>query len=343
LGKSVQLSGSHRKLVLIGGGLLLALIAVGAYIGLNFLDRLFFRIHWEYLLAGIVMLLLGYLFLTIRLRYLLLNQPGWREVFFANSIGFMLHAVAFFPAMAARTVAIGQATSVPLARVPAVLLIERLLFEQLMRLVTTGIIIILLAAENTSPDVSIGTGLVVVLVVLGLMTWLLRHRERVVEVLATRLGHTKYLSEDDIRSTASSMLSGLEAVRSARRLLISLLLSAISWIGYFGFYFLVLQALAPPFSTVQAAVVAGAALVTMPPAINVMPVFYHLLIVSVLLVFDLADPALSLVYAITLHAIQAIGWTIFGSLGVRQTDFSLSELVQAAREYTGRRNNGAPA
>ncbi len=340
MGEIVQIGGSHRKLILIGGGVILGLMALAAYVGFNFLDRLLFHIRWEYLLAGIAMLLVGYLFMTIRLRYLLLRQPGWRETFFANSIGFMLHVVAFFPAIAARTVAIGQVTSVPIARVPSALLIERLLFEQLMRLVTTGLVIILFTAENSSRDVSIGFGLLVVVLVLGLMIWLLRHRERVIELLATRLGQTQYLSEDQVRSTASSMLTGLEAVNSTRRLLISLLLSATSWAGYFGFYVLVLLALEPSISTAQAGVVAGVALVIMPPSINVMLIVYHLVLVAVLLLFQLTDPAFALVYAIVLHTIQTLWWLITGSWGIHQTDFSLSELVQSAREYAGRKEGG---
>jgi len=97
----MQSGDSHRKWIIISGAVLLIVLLV--FVDINALIALLRAINWLELLGAAGVLLTGYLLLTVRLRYLLFNQPGWWETFYANSIGYMLHVTLFAPAMITRT------------------------------------------------------------------------------------------------------------------------------------------------------------------------------------------------------------------------------------------------
>jgi hypothetical protein len=66
--------------LILGAGLLLLLLFL-FLVEIDLLVLLFGTINWFYLMAATACLLGGYLLLTVRLRYILLNRPGWGETF----------------------------------------------------------------------------------------------------------------------------------------------------------------------------------------------------------------------------------------------------------------------
>lgn len=319
---------------IIGIGIILLFILVYLFVDFNLLATAIIAANWKQLMAGVAALLLGYLFLTLRLRYILLNQTGLPEIFYSNSIGFMLHTVMFMPASVARIVTINWITRLPVARISSGLLIERLLFEQVMRVTATVVAIVLFASKDTEPSLSAGGGLLMLVLAFGFIFWLIHHQETVVDGLVARLSKFQIVDEDQVRNAAATMLDGLSVVNSTRRLIVSLLLSALAWCGFLLFYYLVLDALVANVSVTQMLLVAVVTLMVMPPSINVMLIVYHVTVVFALSLFQLASPTNALAYAIVLHFIQMCCWLIFGSLSLRRTNLRLQQLVDLVKEYS---------
>jgi len=327
---------SHRKWIIIGGAILLIVLLV--FVDLNDLVTLFRAINWLELLGAAGVLLIGCLLLTVRLRYLLFNQPGWWETFYANSIGYMLHITLFAPAMIARAVTTGWITSVSLPQASSAILIERLL-EQVMRLLAMMLVIVLLTAQQTHPTISISGSLVLLIVVFGAVFWIMHHRKQVIDFTATKLGHFKYFNEEQVRQAASSMLEGLETISSARRLSVSVILSLLAWSSFFVFQYLVLNALPLDLSVSQMLLIAAAVLAVMPPSINVMLIVYQIVVALLLITFQLTGPTVAITYAVILHLIQMICWIILGRWSLTQTNFNFKHLVETIRQHAEKRQN----
>ena len=327
---------SRKKFgLIVGGGLLLLLLFI-FLVEIDLLILLFRTINWLYLVAATACLLGGYLLLTVRLRYILLNRPGWWETFYANSIGYMLHIGLFAPAMISRTASVGWVTSLSMAQASSGILIERLM-EQVMR-VSAGILVAALVAKmQTNTEVAVGGGGFLLLAMFGAIFVVTRYPDQVVNSIAPRLGRVRYVSEEQVRSTATSMLQGLQAINSAGRLIVSLLLSYAIWTGFLIFQYLVLVALPLDLPADQMLLIAAVVLTVMPPSINVMLIVYQVVVTILLVTFRLTDTTTALTYAVTLHLIQMICWIVLGGWSVRQTDLSFSQLVQAMRKYANRK------
>ena len=198
-----------------------------------------------------------------------------------------------------------------------------------MRLSATILVVFLLSSEQTQPTTSIGGTLLLVIALFGAIFWTVRHRERVIDVLASRLSRWGYGNEGQIRSTAANMLQSLDAISSGRRLVINLLLSYGAWISFLVFQYLVLAALPVPLSTNQTLLIAAAVLVAMPPSVNVMLVVYHIVVIVLLVTFQLTSPTVATSYAIALHLVQLICWLLLGMWAVRRTGLTRPEIIGA--------------
>ena len=322
----------HKTWLIVGVALLLLLFLL-RLVEVDVLFNLFQAINWSYLALATLFLLAGYLLLTVRLHYILFNKTGWRATFYANSIGYMLHIALFAPAMIARTASISWITSISAAQASSAILIERLL-EQVMRF-SAGILVgAIVARMQTNTEVAVGGGGLLLLIMFGTIFFVTSHPDQVVNSLAPRLGRVRYFDEAQVRSTAASMLQGLQAIKSAGRLIVSLLLSYAAWAGFLMFQYLVLASLPLDLPANQMLLIAAVVLTVMPPSINVMLIVYQVVVTLLLTTFRLTDTTTALTYAIILHLIQMICWLLLGGWSVRQSDLSFSQLTQVVRKYT---------
>lgn len=333
----MDLKGSHKRILLaVAGIILLALL-------IYFVDagRLVIRlqmIDWWQVAVAMIVLLAGYILLTVRLRYVLLNQPGWWETFYANSIGYMVHITMFGPALVVRAVSISLVTPISIAQASSAVLVERLL-DMVMRLSATILVVALLASEQTHPSTSVGGSLLLLLVIFGAIIWITHHRERVVNSLASLVSNLGYASEEKVRSTAGNMFQSLEAVGSTRRLVVSLLLSYATWTSFLIFQYLVLAAIEFGLPASQMWLVAAAVLVVMPPSVNVLLILYQLVVIGVLVAFQLTDTRTAVIYAIGLHLIQMICWVILGSWALNRTGLTLRHMMEMVKEHAHRQKS----
>lgn len=329
----MPIQGTRKKFWLIVGSVTLLLILFLVFADPFRLWRLVQTIEWVRMVVGIVVLLPGYLLLAVRMRYLLLNRPTWQKGFNGASIGYMLHSVMFVPAMVAKIVSLSWVTSTSVAQTSSAVLVERLI-EQIMRLLATILVIALLSAQRTDPNLSIAGSVILLVVAFGAIFWILRHRENVIHWLADKLGHTRFTNEQQVRSTASSLLDGLEIISSTRRLLYMLFISVVMWACFLAFQYLVLSALVPNFAPLQTLLIASVVLMVMPPSINITPIFYQVVVIAVLTIFNLTDLTLAIVYAIALHLIMMLFWLVAGRLSLDQTGLTLRQLLQEVKDQS---------
>ena len=85
---------------------------------------------------------------------------------------------------------------------------------------------------------------------------------------------------------------------------------------------------------------AAVVLTVMPPSINVMLIVYQVVVTVLLATLQLADTTTALTYAITLHLVQMVCWLVLGSWSIRQTGFSIAQLVQAVRKFARKNQSG---
>jgi hypothetical protein len=203
--------------------------------------------------------------------------------------------------------------------------------EQIMRLLATILAILLFTSKQTYPSMSIGLGVLLLVVVFSVIFWIVKHPEQAINSLASRLGGLRGLSEEQIRHTALNVIQSLDAISSARRLGITFSMSFSTWACFLIFQFLVLAALPLNMPTQQMWLIAAVVLAVMPPSINVMLIVYQVVVTILLTTLRLTDTTTALTYAITLHLIQMIVWLILGVWAQTQTGQSLKQLAQSIR------------
>lgn len=237
--------------------------------------------------------------------------------------------------MVAKIVSLSWVTQISAARISSAVLVERLI-EQVMRLLAMILVIALLAAQQTNPTIGIGGSLLMLIAAFSAIFWILNHKDTVVDWLANNLGHARFVNEEQVRSTATGMLDGLEIISSGQRLIYVLFISIIMWTCFLAFQYLILTALISNFAPLQTLLIASVVLMMMPPSINLTPIIYHIVVIAVLTVFNLTDVTLAIAYALMLHLLMMGFWLVAGRLGLHQTGHTLKQLVQAVKNYSAK-------
>ena len=329
----MQLNLSGRNLWLVIGGSLVLILLFVFLVDVGALLNLLRAIDWKILFGAAAVLLVGYLLMAVRLRYIFLNEPGWWQTFYANNIGYLIHITLFGPAMIVRVVSLSWLTTIPLPQASSGILTERLLMEQVMRLSALALVIILLGSEQANPDVAIWGSIFILLVIFGALYWVTHHPEWLLEKVTPWLGGLRFLRRKQAQRTTLNLLAGFETAKSTYRLFVGLLISGIIWAVFFVFQYLVLVALPLNLPLNQMLIIAAAVLIVMPPSINVLLVFYHIVVIVLLTTLQLTDSTTAVVYAVTLHLIQMICWGLLGTWSLFRINFSLGQLMQAVRQY----------
>ena len=115
-----------------------------------------------------------------------------------------------------------------------------------------------------------------------------------------------------------------------------LYISIVMWVCFLTFQYLVLSALIPNFALLQTLLIASVVLMVMPPSINITPIFYQVVVIAVLTIFNLTDLSLAIVYAIALHLIMMLFWLVAGRLSLHQTGLTLKQLVQEVKNQSAK-------
>jgi hypothetical protein len=321
----------HLKNWLIAGGVVIIFIVIVALLDNRNLTRLLREIDWLMILPAVGAMLGGFVLLTFRWRYILGNKPGWRDTFYANSAGFMLHALFFTPSVVTRGITTNWITHLEPPKVVTSIFVEQFM-DIIMRIVMVMLLLLVATLNHTNITPTNYGNIFLLLFVFGAVFLMVTYRQQVANGLDGLLRRFSKMNEAQRKNMTNNLINGLETLSSKRRLAITLALSLAVWSCFFVFQFLILDALPVDLSFQQMVLAAGVALTIMPPTNNFTLGFYHAVVISTLLMMGLTTSATAVVYAISIHLLLLTGWVILGRWSFIRTGITFQEMLNEAKE-----------
>ena len=281
---------------------------------------------WVYLGAATAVLLIGYLILAVRWRYLLGDRPGTRYTFNTMNVSNMANLMTFIPVTAIRIVLMGEHAKVTISQATSSVSLA-VVVDLVVKILSLLLAILLGVASRSSTTILIIGILLIVGMVVGIILVLV-NAEKIAAKIIPILARIPRISEDQAQGMVSSFLEGLEGGRSPRRLMVTFLLSILIWICMLAFYYLGLLAFGLSFPVNRMLVAVMAAYFFVNPASPYLPgVFQALLVVPLYFVLR-TDVDTLIGFSIVLHVILLVIWFGLGSSGLRRLNLSFSTLRQ---------------
>lgn len=191
---------------------------------------------WGYLGAAIVVLLVSYLVMAVRLRYMLGNRPELGYTFHATNVANMMNLITFIPVTLIKLFLMGQNKKVSVPQATSSVTIG-IAFDWVVKIIAL-LGVILLRMQTTSVGQFLLVGAVVILLILGLLLLLDAKSESVVEKGGPFLARLPVINEEQAHDAIGSFMEGLGSVGSPLKLIITMLWTLLGWIGGFLFYYL---------------------------------------------------------------------------------------------------------
>ena len=296
------------------------------FVDLDQVITLLRQADWRLLSAGMGALLVAYVLMAVRWRYLLSNRTGFFSSFHAINISNLVNSLTPIPEVAVRVLITGQSSGMSIPGATSGMLIERSL-EQVMR------VLAFLLALLTGYVISFKTGSMLVnagliMVFLALMVWVIRNAETIVEKIRKLLHRFPRLDQRQIEQALTDLANGLRMAGGTRQLTFGWLMSFAIWAGFFVFAYLVLLGLNIHLPIEQMVAIALLTLAVAPPSAPGTPGLYQASIVGGLSLVAGFDAALITAYAIMIHILQIIPLFFLGIWGALGTDISLRNVYQ---------------
>jgi uncharacterized protein (TIRG00374 family) len=316
-----------KKRILIA--LAVTLIIGGLFFWFVDLDQVIEQLrqaNWRILAAGIGALLVAYVLLAIRWRYLLGNRPGFFPSFHAINMSNLVNSLTPIPEIALRVLITGGGSGMSIPGATSGMLIERSL-EQVMRVLAfllallTGYVI----ALKTS-SMLVNGGLILGFMVL--MVLIIRNAESIVSWMQIQLARFPRLDQRRIEKVLSDLVAGLRIAGGPRQLTYGWLMSFGIWAAFFVFAYLVLLGLNIRLPVEQMVAITLLTLAVAPPSAPGMPGLYQATIMGGLSLIAGLDPALMTAYAIMVHILQVIPLVVLGIWGALGSNLTLRILFQ---------------
>lgn len=285
---------------------------------------------WRFLSAAVVALVVAYILLALRWRYLLGNQPGFLPSFHSVNMSNLVNSLTPIPEIALRVLITGKGTGMSIPGATSGMLVERSL-EQVMR------VLAFLVALLTGYVVAVSSGSVVlnaslIIGFLVLMALLLRNAERVILWIQNQITRFPRLDQPRVEQVLSDLVAGLKMAGGPRQLSIGWLMSFAIWSGFFAFVYLVLIGLNIQLPVPQMIAISMLTLAVAPPSAPGTPGLYQATIVGALSLIAGLDLAMMTTYAIMIHILQVIPLLFLGFWGVLGTNLSLRGLLQQRQQ-----------
>lgn len=331
----------NRIWIAVGAVIILIVLAI-IFIDIKAVFQLLGRVDWLMLLASVVPLLAGFALITIRWRYILAGKPLRRKTFYADSIGYMTKLFTPVPLAVIRVATVSWVTAVSVPQASSGMVVERLL-EITMRLITLIVLLTLFTAGYADAAEALLLGAILIVVTLGAISLLLKHREPVVTRLVVWLSRLPIVSDEQLRDNLNKMMQGLDMASSRRRLAVGLLISVVMWTFFLAFQYLALYAV-PSFmmSWETTLAIALTVLIVVPPSTIPMIGMYQMIVIGLLLAFGAVNSTEATAYAIILFIPQMVCWMIFGIWALFRTDVKFSDLLQAAEHLAEKQSPEQP-
>lgn len=316
---------SYRNL--LGAVLVLVILVILGYFFIDW-QTVFMQlsqVNRSYLAIASTFLIAGYIVYAIRWRYLLDSQPDLLSTFHAANAGNMANTLLpLRPGDAGRIIILGRAKSISMLSVTSSIVVERW-FEQIMRLAAFGGAIIFGAGMELSLATLLGS-VIFLAGSLVFMIWLVKRREFVLEKFPPWLARLPRLTEDNARHGLSSLIDGLTAIASIRRLIVILAFSVFTWTLFWVFHYLCLLSLNQeiPFYDILALTLGSLALV--PPSATTLPGVYQVSMVIPLGMIGYDETSLT-TYALVMNTLEMVWVICLGLWGALSSGISVRELL----------------
>ena len=317
--------------------LLIAFLATAVIGGLFFwfvdLNQVIVRLRladWRFLAASMIALVVSYILLAIRWRYLLGNQPGFIPSFHSVNVSNLVNSLTPIPEIALRVLITGQGSGMSVPGATSGMLVERSL-EQVMRVLAFLIAILtgyVLAINSSS--MMVNAGLIVGFLIM--MALLLRNAERFVSWIKSQLRRFPRLDQPRVEKVLNDMQTGLKLAGGPKQLTIGWLMSFAIWGAFFIFAYLALVGLNIDLPVPQLLAISLVTLAVAPPSAPGTPGLYQATIVGALSLIAGLDLALMTTYAIMIHILQVLPLLILGFWGLMGTNLSLRGLLHQQQQ-----------
>ena len=300
------------------------------FVDLNQVTELLRLADWRYLSAAVAALVVAYILLALRWRYLLGNQPGFIPSFHSVNLSNLVNSLTPIPEIALRVLITGQGSGMSVPGATSGMLVERSL-EQVMRVLAflvallTGYVV-----SINSGSIALNAGLIIVFLVS--MALLLRNAERFILWIQTQLTRFPRLDQPRVESVLTDLVTGLKMAGGPRQLTIGWLMSFAIWGAFFVFAYLVLIGLNIHLPFPQMIAISMLTLAVAPPSAPGTPGLYQATIVGALSLIAGLDLALMTTYAIMIHILQVLPLLILGFWGAMGTNLNLRSLLRQKQQ-----------
>ncbi len=269
----------------------------------------------------------------------LLDRKGiFQDAFWAHSIGFLFTNV--FPLRMgepARALALSSRTGIPLVRVAATVVVERILDVASVLVV----LVLILPRMNVPPVVSqAGTifGVIVALALIGL--WLVvRFRDLAGGIVTAALQRMRFLPQERVLGWWHEGVEGMAALTRPAVALRAVLWSIVSWALSIAIYWLVLRSIQPQVTVIEPTfmVVALALAVSVPSSPGFIGVYQYIGQQALVLPFaGKYDASSALAITLIVYLIYYLTTTLLGVIGLWRFGESFARLGQRVmRRPTG--------
>ncbi len=316
---------SRKKTIFIVLLIALVIILLAVFIDFGAVLDALKRADFKIMAVGALLLLGGFLLISLRGRFLWGNQPEFLTTFNTDSISYMIRMVTPLFVAVLRVATISMATPLTVSEATPGMMAERLL-ELVMRFVFLVIAGVLISVSK----VTSGWIILWVLVLLGVFYLVIRfgsHADEYLPRLSHWLGRFERIDEERIHTPLVRLGVGLKTVGSSKRMIISLMMSLLMWSLFWVYHALMFESLDFGLNTEEMLAMAAAIMVVLPPSTPAMIGVYQGVMVALLVPFGVADTSTVTAYAILVFLVMMVLWTILGIWGLRRTRLNVREIV----------------
>ena len=276
--------------------------------------------------GSVACLVTGIMFITIRWRFLLQNEPRFTAVFYANSISYMLKMFVPFPLPMTRVMTLSFISPVDYYHSIPMMAVEWFL-ETVMRLVA------LILAFVLFMDFSLWIALLIVLGILlfgvpAFIVWISRGTSHKISRFIEKTSHLSDIDKDELDEEIKDFQTYLVTREGLHRVTIAVLYSLVLWGFFLLFYVLGFYALQLRLNDWEVLTMSAVVLAFLPPSTPATIGVYQGVIMAVLLPFGYIDVDTATAYGILMFGAQIAIWVVLGIWGLLKTGLNLRSITQ---------------
>lgn len=331
--------GSRRSIWTTIGLIILVVILFVVFLDMDKVLSELQGIDWQVMLVATAFLLVGYLLISVRWRYILANRPEYLTTLNTDSASFMTTILTPVPAIALRVSSIVRATPVTYVEAIPGMAVERFMDLNMRILALLNLILLMTGSELSIQTVV--AFLAITGLILGAVLWIALHAENITDWISGLLTRLPNINTEQVGNSLSGFAKGISSYGSTKRLFVALLLSLLMWTFFLFFQYLGWLAIDVRLTNAEMLTLALAVLVVAPPSAPAMPVIYQSVVVAFLAIIGITNAETNMAYAIIIWVVQLVCWLVLGIWGLKRTDLKLDELMGKAQEALG--SNGHEA